>query len=105
MDWWSLGVLGHRLCTGAMPWPRGRDHREQLHLVDLAGVDLSGGEVDDAVRSLVIACFHPEDAERERRAREAADKMRVMEGADVDFLSSMRGNIDKDNTSNKSTTT
>ena len=72
VDWWSLGVLLHRLATGRMPWPRGRDHREQLRLVDLRGVDLSASSADSSVRSLVVACFEPDDLSRERAATEAA---------------------------------
>ncbi len=67
-------MLGHRLATGATPWPRGRDHREQLRLVDLRRVDLSGMK-EAVVRDVVVACFDPDACAREKGVWEAVDAM------------------------------
>ena len=76
VDWWSLGVLAHRLCTGGLPWPRGADHRVQRELVDLGKVDLTVAvSADPSLRSFVLACFHPDDFARNKAAIAALEEM------------------------------
>ncbi len=85
-DWWSFGVLAHRLTTGGMPWPKGKDHREQLRLLDLRSVDLSRCQ-SEQVREVIVACFDPDEEARDRVARMAEGmKMEGGERQQVNFL-------------------
>ncbi len=67
IDWWSLGVLAHRLAFGTMPYAKGQDHKETLTLLLNSRESMEASSQrcrDKDVREFLAACLCFDEDER-----------------------------------------